>query len=113
MTVESKSTKDHLIKKAASANLATVCHLNKAARAKSANSISMYGYYMFHARNHADLFSGLIQQIEADGLRDMYINHLMRLGELACNYLMDSSRIMPVLGYCIEDFITKTGNYHE
>ncbi|UGO53810.1 hypothetical protein QJS26_gp64 [Serratia phage vB_SmaS_Stoker] len=107
------SAKALLIRKAASANLATVCHLNKAARAKEANSIATYGYHMWRARTRADLFAGLIRQIEDDGLRGEYINHLIRQGERLCNYLMDSSKIMPVLGYGIEDFISKTGNYHE
>ena len=113
MNVQSKSMQELRIKKAASSLLATVENLNNAAMAKTNNSIATYGHFMWQARTQADLHAGLIYCINRDGLKDAYINHLISQGERFCKHIMDSSLIMPVLGYGIEDFITKTGNYHE
>lgn len=113
MTVQSKSLQQTRIEKAVSSLLETVTSLNAAADAKVDNSISSYGSLMWHARTQADLHAGLIYCINRDGLQDAYVNHLMSQGERLCKYVTDSSLMMPVLGYGIEDFITKTGNYHE
>ena len=113
MTVQSKSLQDIRIKKAASSLLATVENLNNAAKAKANNSIATYRHFMWQARTQADLHAGLIYCINRDGLKDAYINHLIGQGERFCKYVMDSSRMMHILGYGIEDFITKTGNHHD
>lgn len=111
--VNMDSTKALIIRKALSANLAAVCHLNKAARAKASNCIATYGYHMWHARVQADLFAGLSHRIKEDGLQDEYVNHVLCQGERLRDYIIDSSSIMPALGYGIEDFVSKTGGYHE
>lgn len=113
MTVQSKNMQESIIEKAASCLLATVENLNAAALSKTNNSIATYVHFMWQARNQADLHANLIYCINRDGLQDAYVNYLMSLGEWVCKYVMDSSRMMPILGYGIEDFITKTGNYHE
>lgn len=113
MTFKQKDMQEVIIEKAASYLLATVENLNAAAVAKVNNTIATYGHFMWNARMNADLHIGLAYGISRDGLSDAYVKHMLSRGEWVCKYVTDSSRIMPILGYGIEDFITKSGNYHE
>ncbi|UKL15140.1 hypothetical protein QJS25_gp02 [Serratia phage vB_SmaS_Bonzee] len=113
MNVQSKSMQRSRIEKAVLALIETVKNLNLAAVAKDNNTIAQYGHFMWQASVSADLHAGLIYCIKRDGLNDAYINHLMSLDDWVRKYVSDSSRVMRILGYGIEDFITKTGNYHE
>lgn len=113
MNVQSKSMQRSRIEKAVLALIETVKNLNLAAVAKDNNTIAKYGHFMWQARVSADLHAGLIYCIKRDGLNNAYINHLMSLDDLVRKYVSDSSRVMRILCYGIEDFITKTGNYHE
>ena len=113
MTTYYKTLKKVNLIKAVETLYSIVENLNNAAMAKQYGCNAVLSHHLADARHKAIVYNDLMERIKNLGCKADYIEMIKWQGDEFCRYVSDSSNIMSELGYSIEDFITKTGNYHE
>ena len=113
MTTYYKTLKKVTLIKAIETLYSIVENLNNASMAKQSGCNAVLAHHLEDARRKAVVYGDLIGRINSRGYKADYMEMMKSQGDGFCAFITDSSCMMPILGYGIEDFITKTGNYHE